>query len=193
MKKDVLLDFTSLLDVTLIVIFFFVIFSNLENQQTKARVDEKINELAHEIQEAEEKQTEAIQLAEELQKEIAFVQEYDERKAANEAEMINFMRGENLKLIMVVSSSSKWRLKVTGSGDYFTVIESGEDVAAQLFNSLKNMGLDGDKTILCNLIYNGDEVGSRTAYNIVKRVMAEIRKEYPYFYVSEADISVEEE
>ena len=36
-KRDVILDFTSLLDVTLIVIFFFVIFSHLDTEDTGQR------------------------------------------------------------------------------------------------------------------------------------------------------------
>ena len=34
-KRDVILDFTSLLDVTLIVIFFFVLFSHLDSEENK--------------------------------------------------------------------------------------------------------------------------------------------------------------
>ena len=40
-KKDILLDFTSLLDVTLILIFFFVIFSHLDNVQSTAQIEDK--------------------------------------------------------------------------------------------------------------------------------------------------------
>ena len=55
-KRDVILDFTSLLDVTLIVIFFFVLFSHLDSQENKARTDAKVQELELEIKEAEDRE-----------------------------------------------------------------------------------------------------------------------------------------
>ena len=189
-KRDLLLDFTSLLDVTLIVIFFFVIFGNLENQQNKQHMDEKISEYDQAIKDAEQKEAEAIQLSEQLQKEIAFVQAFDERKAANETELINFMRGENLKLIMDVSSSTEWGIRVIKAGEVFTAVSNGQNAAIEVVKALKAMGLDSEQTIFCDFVFNGDEVGSRAAYNGVNGVIAEIRKEYHFLYISETDLSI---
>ena len=69
-KRDVILDFTSLLDVTLIVIFFFVLFSHLDSQENKARTDAKVQELEVAIQEAEDRESEADALAKQLENEI---------------------------------------------------------------------------------------------------------------------------
>ena len=58
-KRDVILDFTSLLDVTLIVIFFFVIFSHLDTEDNRAKTEAKVAELETAIEEAEEREAAA--------------------------------------------------------------------------------------------------------------------------------------
>ncbi|MGO5020539.1 hypothetical protein ACTQ32_12145 [Roseburia faecis] len=73
-KRDIVLDFTSLLDVTLIVIFFFVLFSHLDEQENKARTESKVQELEVAIQEAEDRESEADKLIEQLENEIAIVE-----------------------------------------------------------------------------------------------------------------------
>ena len=91
-KRDIILDFTSLLDVTLIVIFFFVLFSHLDGQANKARTDEKIQELETAVQQAETREAKALELEEKLQKEIATVKESNKRQGSNINELISFIR-----------------------------------------------------------------------------------------------------
>ena len=75
-KRDVILDFTSLLDVTLIVIFFFVIFSHLDTEDNRAKTEAKVAELETAIEEAEEREASAEELITQLEKEIDKEAEY---------------------------------------------------------------------------------------------------------------------
>ena len=95
-RRDVILDFTSLLDVTLIVIFFFVIFSNLDSQANKARTDAKVQELDAAVQQAENREANAKELEEQLQKDIDTVKESDVRRGANTKEILVFNKDENV-------------------------------------------------------------------------------------------------
>ena len=65
-KKDILLDFTSLLDVTLILIFFFVIFSHFDNVQSTAQIEDKESKLESQINDAAERESQAHELKEQL-------------------------------------------------------------------------------------------------------------------------------
>ena len=99
-KRDVILDFTSLLDVTLIVIFFFVLFSHLDEQENKARTDAKVQEMQVAIQEAEDRESDANELVNQLEEELGIVQEYSDRQASNVSEMLEFNKSENIKIIL---------------------------------------------------------------------------------------------
>ena len=110
-KRDVILDFTSLLDVTLIVIFFFVLFSHLDSQENKNRTDTKVQELEIAIQNAEAREEEANELAKQLESEISIVKEYSDRQASNVSEMLEFNRSENVKIILDMNSDD-WSVRV---------------------------------------------------------------------------------
>ena len=69
-KKDIVLDFTSLLDVTLIVIFFFVLFSNLEEQENKNLMKKRIDELEVATQNAKNKEAIADELIKQFEEEM---------------------------------------------------------------------------------------------------------------------------
>ena len=91
-KKDILLDFTSLLDVTLILIFFFVIFSHFDNVQSTAQIEDKESKLESQINDAAERESQAQELKEQLEYEIGIVQDADDRAKDNveETEGIDF-------------------------------------------------------------------------------------------------------
>lgn len=100
-RRDVILDFTSLLDVTLIVIFFFVIFSNLDSQANKARTDAKVQELDAAVQQAENREANAKELEEQLQKEINAVKESNLHQGSNASEILVFNKDENIKSFLM--------------------------------------------------------------------------------------------
>ena len=110
-KRDVILDFTSLLDVTLIVIFFFVLFSHLDSEENKTRTDAKMQELEIAIQEAEDREEKASALGEQLENEISIVKEYSDRQGSNVSEILEFNRSENVKMILDMTSEN-WSVRV---------------------------------------------------------------------------------
>lgn len=101
-KRDVILDFTSLLDVTLIVIFFFVIFSHLDTEDNRAKTEAKVAELETAIEEAEEREASAEELITQLEKEIDIVRDSSARQASNIEEMLKYGKSGNIKIICSV-------------------------------------------------------------------------------------------
>ena len=110
-KRDIILDFTSLLDITLIVIFFFVLFSHLDSEENKAITEAKVKELEIAIEKADAKEANAAELVEQLEQEIRIVREVDERQAANVEELLSYQKSGNIKMILVMQENG-WILRV---------------------------------------------------------------------------------
>ena len=191
-KKDILLDFTSLLDVTLILIFFFVIFSHFDNVQSTAQIEDKESQLQSQINDAAERESQAQELKEQLEYEIGIVQNADDRAKDNVEEILEFTKGTNLKLILEMQDG-KWTLVVSSKNEVISRIAAGDDVEARLADALESADYAYGDTILCDFVYNGSQAGTVSAYRKITKAMEAIQEEYKYLYYSETDLSVGEE
>ena len=191
-KKDILLDFTSLLDVTLILIFFFVIFSHFDNVQSTAQIEDKESKLESQINDAAERESQAQELKEQLEYEIGIVQDADDRAQDNVEEILEFTKGTNLKLILEMQDG-KWTLVVSSKNEVISRIAAGDDVEARLADALESADYAYGDTILCDFVYNGSQAGTVSAYRKITKAMEAIQEEYKYLYYSETDLSVGEE
>ena len=191
-KKDILLDFTSLLDVTLILIFFFVIFSHFDNVQSTAQIEDKESKLESQINDAAERESQAQELKEQLEYEIGLVQDADDRAKDNVEEILEFTKGTNLKLILEMQDG-KWTLVVSSKNEVISRIAAGDDVEARLADSVESADYAYGDTILCDFVYNGSQAGTVSAYRKITKAMEAIQEEYKYLYYSETDLSVGEE
>lgn len=189
-KRDVILDFTSLLDVTLIVIFFFVLFSHLDSQENKIRTDEKIQELETAIQDAESREEEAQELMEQLENEISIVRDYSDRHASNASEILVFNRGENIKVILDIENADNWSIRVIKGDVAITIIAGNENIGSELINALEGVGYSETDTVFCDLVYNGNVPGTNKACRMIENAIEEVSEKYKYFYVSETDLSI---
>lgn len=188
-KRDVILDFTSLLDVTLIVIFFFVLFSHLDSQENKARTDAKVQELEVAIQEAEDRESEADALAKQLENEISIVKEYSNRQASNVSEMLEFNRSENIKIILDMNADN-WSVRVIKGDLVISTVMGSDNIGIDLKKALVDAGYDNTKTIFCDFVFDGSLPGTASAYRQIKKGIEDVSKEYKYFYSSETDLSI---
>lgn len=183
------MDFTSLLDVTLIVIFFFVLFSHLDSQENKARTDAKVQELEVAIQEAEDRESEADALAKQLENEISIVKEYSNRQASNVSEMLEFNRSENIKIILDMNADN-WSVRVIKGDLVISTVMGSDNIGIDLKKALVDAGYDNTKTIFCDFVFDGSLPGTASAYRQIKKGIEDVSKEYKYFYSSETDLSI---
>ena len=190
-KRDIILDFTSLLDVTLIVIFFFVLFSHLDGQANKARTDEKIQELETAVQQAETREAKAKELEENLQKDLNTVKESNKRQGANINEIISFRSSDNLKLLLDVESDL-WKVRIIKNNEMIDIISDSDSFDEKLIKVFEDAGLTNDDTILCDFVYNGEIPGTHAAYKKVKNGLAAVQHDYNFLYISETDLSIGE-
>lgn len=137
-KRQIILDFTSLLDVIMIILFFFILFSSLEKDEALATEQEKINAQQVEIdaqrikldaekaecealkKEAEEKSNKADKALAEYQEALSRLENSGESAAQNIAAMHKFDQSMNLKIHMKMGSNNNtnfWQLNVFSGTD----------------------------------------------------------------------------
>lgn len=191
-KRDIILDFTSLLDVTLIVIFFFVLFSHLENEEKKAITEQKVKELETSIQAAEVREENANELIGILEEEINIIRESDTRRGANMKAMLEYMTSSNIKIILDMEEK-EGVIRVSSKNEVIAEIDINGDISYKLLNAIHLAGYTKEDTIFCDFIYDGSCEGTNAAYRNVIKAIEYLRREYLYVYYSETNISVGKE
>ena len=203
-KRQIILDFTSLLDVIMIILFFFILFSSLEKDKALATEQEKINAQRIELnaekaeyetlkKEAEEKSNEADKMLAEYQEALSNLENSGESAAQNIAEMHKYDQSMNLKIRLNLKNESKdWQLEIYSGKETIGAVKN--DTVENMVNSLSEIlieaGYSADKTILCEFFYDGNENGSKTVYPIAEDLFKRIRFSYRNFKVSETDTSI---
>lgn len=190
-KKDIFLDFTSLLDVTLIIIFFFVIFSHLDSEENKAFVEEKVNELETSIYEAEQRESDARDLLQAVEEELEMVRNVDKRQSLNLEAMIEYVQGANIKIILDIEDDV-WNIRIIHNGKLLDKITKEKPVGEQLIQVFQKAGYKKEDTIFCDFTFDGSVPGTAKAYNMIKKGLDEVKEEYGYMYFSETDLSIGE-
>lgn len=191
-KRDVILDFTSLLDVTLIVIFFFVIFSHLDTEDNRAKTEAKVAELETAIEEAEEREASAAELITQLEKEIEIVRDSSERQASNVEEMLEYGKSGNLKIILVMEDSG-WIIRVNCKEVVVAEIDSSADIGKELLKAVQMAGYEVKDTVFCDFVFDGSVPGTASAYRKITKGLDLVKEEYRFLYYSETDLSIGEE
>ena len=191
-KRDIILDFTSLLDITLIVIFFFVLFSHLDSEEKKAITEAKVKELATAIEKADAREANAEELVKQLEQEIQIVREADERQAANVEGLLSYRKSGNIKMILIMQENG-WLVRVQSKQSVVAELDAHAQIGEQLIAAIQAAGYDVEDTILCDFIFDGLLPGTASAYRTITKGLHFVEKEYPFLYYSETDLSIGEE
>lgn len=202
-KREIILDFTSLLDVIMIILFFFILFSHLETEDAKAA-------LRTAEQNAIEREAEADLKNEELDKllEEASLKEQQAEEKLKEAELAGERQGENVEGITdfsrnlnirvklkMISGSSKWNLLVFKGEQQIAEIPKGNvnSMSQSFLKALSDAGCAKDDTLLCVYVYDASQAGTASADRDIQKVFDEVKGQYKHFFYSELDTSLFEE
>lgn len=195
-NKDIVIDFTSLLDVTLIIIFFFIMFSTFdtdnekkkavsEAQKTMVEADSKLNEADSKLEEAEKLQRKADEA-------LAELSESDKRKAENIDAIMEFSQNENLK-VCLNKKNSEWIVEIYKNNKVIKDMKfTDESALEKVFNDfVVSNGFKYDDTILCEFLYDASEPGSHKVYEAISNGFEHLRSiGYTHLYYSETDLSI---
>ncbi len=182
--REIILDFTSLLDVIMIILFFFILFSTFEIEtatneanQTKIEYETKIAEVQAE--------------REELNVEWEKIQQIDKNAVKNQQALLEYQ--ENLITINLYDKFDNDTLYINIKKGNNKLKESEYDNSAdmndEIADILKMTDIKTDDIIICTLTYDGDDLYSADAVDKIKKAVNNMQKEYENFYFAANNIS----
>ena len=198
-KRQINLDFTSLLDVIMIILFFFVIFSNLETDSIKKDLENKQRQVSAELDEAKAKNDKANAALEDAEKKNELADKRMEeansavdRSGDNTDAIMDFSENKNLKLRLDMGGENGWTLKFAKGEEIVKEIPKADvnemtDEVKALFDE---QGYTKDNTILIEFSYNAAENGTTSAYLDTMKIINELKNEYEHLFYSETDVSI---
>jgi len=202
-KREIILDFTSLLDVIMLILFFFVMFSQIGVNDALKDAETKQTEAEQQIAEAAaewEAANKALKQAEEQLK------EQQQATALAESIILNgsadFDKALSIKLVLD-GEKDDWSISVKPADDKDKVIgtisdvrnRNADEIASEFERIILKYGYSKENAFLCDLMYNSDDTGSRMAKNNTDDMLKSFRNDlgYKFLFVSTTDLSGIEE
>ena len=198
-KRQINLDFTSLLDVIMIILFFFIIFSSLETDNLKKDLEDKQQQVSAELEEAKAKNNKADELLGEAQKKneqadkrLEEVNSAVDRSGDNADAIMDFSENKNLKLHLDMNGENGWTLKFAKGEEIVKEIPKADIsvMTGEVRELFKEQGYKADNTILIAFSYDATENGTTSAYLDTMKIINTLKNEYEHLFYSETDVSV---
>ena len=198
-KRQINLDFTSLLDVIMIILFFFIIFSNLETGDLKKELEDKQQQVSSELDEAKAKNDKADELLGEAQekneqadKRLEEANSAVDRSGDNADAIMDFSENKNLKLHLDMGGENGWTLKFAKGEEIVKEIPKADigKMADEVRALFTGQGYTADNTILIEFSYDATENGTTSAYLDTMKIINTLKNEYEHLFYSETDVSV---
>lgn len=211
-NREVILDFTSLLDVIMLILFFFVIFAQLDTSEAIKKAEALQAEAQQEKEAAFnewEAANEALQQAEEQLKELQQANALAESIIINGA--ADFDKALRLKLFLD-GERGNWYISVqiaeekdgeivynnigviSDVGDWDTndmVKRNTDNMAEDFEHIIIEYGYSKDDAFLCDLMYNSTGAGSRKAKEHTDEMLKIFQNDlgYKHLFASTTDLS----
>ncbi len=198
-KRQIILDFTSLLDVIMIILFFFIIFSNLETDNLRKYLEDKQQQVSSELEEAKAKNDKADELLGEAQekneqadKRMEEANSAVDRSGDNADAIMDFSENKNLKLHLDMSGESGWTLKFAKGEEIIKEVPKADisEMTDEVRALFAEQGYTADNTILIEFSYDATENGTTSAYLDTMKIITAMKNEYEHLFYSETDVSV---
>ena len=163
--REIILDFTSLLDVIMIILFFFVLYSTMDTEKAANKAKEAEQTYNHLIVEQQE-------INEEAQKDLERIKAADENAAVNQQALNAFDKGDFFTFRLdVAEQSDNWTLRVFfGRKQLGTILsQETDDIKGSIRDILEKSGFTTEDTYLCILSYDGQQYGNGYKYGLHDR------------------------
>ena len=202
-NKDVILDFTSLLDIVLIMLFFFILYSafNVEKAELRANTARSEYEDMSAALESEKAQLEAERSGirekeNELSAEWDRVLALDENAARNQQALIAFNNGAMLSFnLQKEDGSDAWRLSVTrkesaaAEEERVATIAPGDDLYRSILRIIDAAGFAEDDVLIVTFTYNGNVIGTHKLYVEIMKAFRDVQAVRKNVYLNAINIS----
>ena len=176
-NKEIHLDFTPLLDVTLIILFYFILFSNIG---------------AKSAAEVQQMRDEAQTLSDEAQERLKALDAADNDKAQVALALEEYGRGGNINLVYGFAESGGWRLDVKRGDETLRTMSGLDDITAGVLEVLEQEGYTEESYLLMTLTYDSTEYLINARYRIEDMIESVNEKYKGHVFVSEVNTHKEE-
>ena len=187
--REIILDFTSLLDVIMIILFFFILFSTLEVDSVSQSAEEA--RISYETM-MEENAKEQAEFRAQADAEWERILHIDENAANNQQALAAYDRGAVIALnLQDVQKSTVWTLHVlSGETKLGSLSAQDSDVLPeQLAELLKQAGFTPEDVLISTLTYDGNAPGTAGAVPIIEEAVRELQKSYKNLYFTAINVS----
>lgn len=187
--REIILDFTSLLDVMMIILFFFILFSKVDVDTATERANQAESSYNTMLEETEriklENQQEQEEWREKATEEWERLVRADENAAKNQEALSAYNEGRGISFnLHDVEKGDVWTLSVLSGSKKLGEIssEQSRDLKDKLKEMIKKAGYSEEDVIIGTLTYNGDEFGTEKAVPVVENAIISIQREYNDLY-----------
>ena len=187
--REVILDFTSLLDVMMIILFFFIFFSKIDVDtatENANKAEASYNSMLEETEKEKlENQQEQEEWREKASQEWERLEQADENAAKNQEALSAYNEGRGISFnLHDVEKGDIWTLSIIYGNKKLGEISSEEvrDLKEKLKEFINKAGYNTDDVIIGTLTFNGDEYGTEKAVPIVEKAIMSIQSEYKNLY-----------
>ncbi len=187
--REVILDFTSLLDIIMIILFFFILFSTFDVETATEKAQQKQQEYETLVSETEQEQSIWKEKADKQWKRL---KDADSTSAENLRALIDFDEGNMLSMsLQDIERSDKWTLSITTDQKKVASVnaETGDKLRDDLKSVFSKYGLNSGSVVLCVLTYDGYSYGTEQAVPEIEKAVRDIQKQYSNLYFTTINIS----
>lgn len=194
MKRKISLDFTSLLDITMIILFFFLINFKFSVDDIKAEANGQMEAAALQSERLEADKQKLEEEKEDWRRqadaELEKIREADEKAADNAEALLNFKNGDIINIDFDINDRYQWEMTVSRGEAVLGVISSSDeaDIKDEIVTLLNRERFNKDDVIIGVFKYNKKSYGSRFAENIFKEVK-EVEYNFTNFYLAKSAYS----
>ncbi len=192
MKRKISLDFTSLLDITMIILFFFLINFKFSVDDIKEEASEQMEAAAAQSEQLESDRQKLEDEKEDWQKqaiaELEKIRETDEKAADNMQALLDFKNGHFISAELEINRENIWKMTVyRGETEIGTISSANStDITDEFVTILNREKFKKDDVIIGVFKYNKKSYGSRYAKNIIFKELKEAEYNFTNLYLAEA-------
>ena len=191
--KEIILDFTPLLDVIMIILFWFILNYHNQTVDMQNQAKEMMANAESIVAEQNEREEELNEKEAEIDRLLTEINESDESKGANISALNEYQQGINLKAELRRKGDAFELSFYKGdeiSNDSAMCTVNISDFTAEKFGEiLSECGYSAGDGILFDLIYDNEEKGSYRVISDIDAIIDETRQNYKYLYYGKLKIS----
>lgn len=187
--REVILDFTSLLDIIMIILFFFILFTNMDTETAITKAEQKESEYSTLVEEISKEQSDWQEKAD---KEWSRIEAVDKNAGANQKALSEFDSGSILSLnITQINSGDDFTVSITENNKKLIDVKWSDsiDFRDKLLSVLRQLDIDSGKVIISTLTYDGYSLGTEKAVPLVENVVRKLQEHYTNLYFTTINIT----